>query len=399
MKQKGIIWGITIFFLTLTFSACLNFSSGDSAGGGSGQSEATAFLVNNETDLRRVGTETGSGNWTLSAYYKQTANITLTYEWIPIGIGSTKGVVTSDADAFKGTYDGGGFSISGLKISNPSSLEVGLFGKMVSTSTVKNVRLIGVDITGPVTSSGNEVGGIAGFMAKYGTVQNCGVSGSVKGNGNNTVGINYFYDVGGVVGQNLGIIENCYSTADVKKITYTNNANSGAYGGIAGGNGGTVRNCYSTGNISAFSDSWTGGIVGFNSGTVEYCYATGNISSGYYLVRIGGITGLSSDNTTVRYCVALDTSIIGGSNIGGQSPPAGRIISDSSSYSPTLSYNYAKSDMTVNGNTVNGTSGDVNGQGITSSQWDSASFWRDTVQFNTTVWSLADNRLPKLAWE
>ncbi|MCL2335965.1 MAG: hypothetical protein FWC60_00915, partial [Firmicutes bacterium] len=72
--------------------------------------QAYPFKVTTAADLQKVGTETTSGGWTLSAYYKQTTNIDLSgiANWTPIGSGLS----------FIGTYDGGGFTISNLKVSH-----------------------------------------------------------------------------------------------------------------------------------------------------------------------------------------------------------------------------------------------------------------------------------------
>jgi len=403
MKLKSLVGVISVLLMMLTFAACGNSASGDPTtpqGGENGLSEATAFLVNNEVSLRRVGTETGYGTWNLDAYYKQTADIALSYEWIPIGVGHTPGVVTSGADSFRGHYDGGGYTISGLRINYASGVDAGLFGQMVGGSTVKNVRLNNVNITGTGNTSACHVGAIAGSILNNCIVQNCYVSGSINYGASNYDNPLQSFSVGGIAGDSYSMIENCYSAVNVSK---SNNQVAWFHcGGIAGSNSGTVRNCYSTGNVS-ITEIYGGGIVGYNFGTVEYCYAKGNIScfanSGY----IGGITGYNfntaANNATVWHCTALNSAVTKtGSNPSG----AGRVIGYM--YSPiTLSNNYANSAMTVNGSAVLDASltptNDINGQGITSTDWNSASFWSDTVGFSSTAWSLANGRLPKLAWE
>ena len=137
--------------------------------------ENNPFLIFTEAQLRKVGTETGTG-WTLSAHYKLENNITLTGgAWTPIGAGSTP---------FRGTFDGGGYTITGITINNPTTNNQGMFG-YIEGGTVKNLGLINVSIAG-----NNSVGGLVGEIEGLDTIyiQNCFVTGSVTGNG--------FYEIG-----------------------------------------------------------------------------------------------------------------------------------------------------------------------------------------------------------
>jgi len=83
----------------------------------------------------------------------------------------------------------------------------------------------------------------------YGTVQNCSVTGSVTSTGN---------DTGGIVGYNFtpGIVQNCHFTGSV-----TSSAQS--TGGVSGNNTGTVVNSYATGSVT--SSGYSGGVVGHNN--------------------------------------------------------------------------------------------------------------------------------------
>ena len=81
----------------------------------------------------------------------------------------------------------------------------GLFGRIGSGGTVKNVVLEGVQITSD--NSLGSVGGVAGYS--YGNIEYCSVSGSVSVSG--------ISDVGGVVGYQVGgSITGCSSSATVK---------------------------------------------------------------------------------------------------------------------------------------------------------------------------------------
>ena len=211
-------------------------------------------------------------------------NIDLTgKDWTPIG--------TDYDNAYTGTFDGGGHTITGLTVTTNDQY-AGLFGYLGNFGkfgTVKNVVMDGIQIT--CNHRLGYAGGVAGYSR--GTIENCSVSGSVSG----TV------SVGGVVGaQRDGSITGCSSSATVKGTLNV--------GGVAGQTifGATLTACYATGNVIIEIDRTQnisgGGLVGFNDGiSLLSCYATGNVTStgsstGY--VHIGGFLG--NNYTTVTAC-------------------------------------------------------------------------------------------------
>ena len=236
-----------------------------------------------------------------------TGNITLTGEWTPIG---------TESQPYTGTFDGGNHTITGLKIDQSGTDNVGLIGRLGSGGKVQDVTLTEVNVTG-----GTYVGGIAGQTD--GTVENCSVNGTVTGQnqtggivgrnfstisgcsaegtvtGNTNVGgisglcvPNYDTGTGSLIGST---IEGCHSTAAVSGIS--------SVGGVVGnlGNGCSLMACYSTGNVTAtitYGHANVGGVVGINGqGTVTACYhATGEITSSVG-DRIGGIAGCNDQGT------------------------------------------------------------------------------------------------------
>ena len=209
-------------------------------------------------------------------------NIDLTGKgWTPIG--------TSFDNSYKGTFDGGGHTITGLTVTTNDQF-VGLFGYLNRAGTVKNVVMEGIQITSNhVLMSGN-TGGVVGYS--WGTIENCSVSGSVSGTD----------CVGGVVGsQKAGSIIGCSSSATVKGKHYV--------GGVAGEKWGTMTACYATGNvtleIASQKNNFGGGVVGLNGGSrVLACYATGNVTStgsSTGNVHIGGLFGDSYTTVTACY--------------------------------------------------------------------------------------------------
>ena len=209
-------------------------------------------------------------------------NIDLTgKDWTPIG--------TDYDNSYKGTFDGGGHTITGLTFTTNDKY-AGLFGWLNKAGTVKNVVMEGVQITSNQIYGGS-IGGVAGYS--WGTIENCSVSGSVSG----TV------YVGGVVGAQIdGSITGCSSSATVKGTTDV--------GGVAGqtNGGATLTACYATGNVIIEIDPVKnisgGGLVGMNGGNGLFaCYATGNVTSTGSSTGNVHIFGLLGDNyTTVTAC-------------------------------------------------------------------------------------------------
>ena len=207
-------------------------------------------------------------------------NIDLTgKDWTPIG--------TSFDNSYKGTFDGGGHTITGLTVTTNDQF-VGLFGYLNRAGMVKNVVMEGIQITS--NHMFGCTGGVVGYS--WGTIENCSVSGSVSGTD----------CVGGVVGsQKAGSIIGCSSSATVKGTHYV--------GGVAGEKWGTMTACYATGNVTLEIASQKnlsgGGVVGLNGGSrVLACYATGNVTStgsSTGNVHIGGLFGDSYTTVTACY--------------------------------------------------------------------------------------------------
>ena len=237
-----------------------------------------SYTVYNADGLLNVAELVNGGKTDINITLEK--NIDLTgKDWTPIG--------TDYDNSYKGTFDGGGHTITGLTFTTNDEY-AGLFGWLNRAGTVKNVVMEGVQITSNQIYGGS-IGGVVGYS--WGTIENCSVSGSVSG----TV------YVGGVVGAQIGgSITGCSSSATVKGTVDV--------GGVAGEKWGSMTACYATGNVTLEIDSPKnlsgGGLVGFNGGSsVLACYATGNVTStgsSTGNVHIGGFLG---DNyTTVTAC-------------------------------------------------------------------------------------------------
>ena len=272
----------------LTLEGC-TIGSWVDGGGESGTAEDLGYIYDSNTKTYTVYNANGLMNVAeLVNGGKTDINITLDKNidltgkaWTPIG--------TDYDNSYKGTFDGGGHTITGLTFTTNDEF-AGLFGWLNRAGTVKNVVMEGVQITSNQIYGGS-IGGVVG--SSWGTIENCSVSGNVSG----TV------YVGGVVGVQIGgSITGCSSSATVKGTVDV--------GGVAGqtNSSATLTACYATGNviieINPKKNIAGGSLVGMNAGiSLLACYATGNVTStgsstGY--VHIGGFLG--NNYTTVTAC-------------------------------------------------------------------------------------------------
>ena len=204
-------------------------------------------------------------------------DLTLTGEWTPIG---------TESQPYTGTFDGGNHTITGLKIDQSGTDNVGLIGRLGSGGKVQDVTLTEVNVTG-----GTYVGGIAGQTD--GTVENCSVNGTVTGQN----------QTGGIVGRNFSTISGCSAEG-----TVTGNTNVGGISGLCVPNydtgtgsliGSTIEGCHSTAAVSGISS--VGGVVGNlgNGCSLMACYSTGNVTATitYGHANVGGVVGINGQGT------------------------------------------------------------------------------------------------------
>lgn len=215
-------------------------------------------------------------------------------EWTPIGKNSSY--------AYKDTFDGGGYTISGLKIDSTDQYQA-LFG-YVKGGTIKNLA-----VAGSVTSSNKYTAGIVAYGSPV-TVKNCTNNVSVTAKKGYAAGVvAYAYTnsevmdctnngaiigcgdfVGGIVGTGGGIktISNCFNRGSV---TNEGTPSGFAYctGGIAGSvsSSSTVTRCGNTGVVTS-TIKRTGGVVGGAAGTISACFNTGTVTGIY---GVGGVAG------------------------------------------------------------------------------------------------------------
>ena len=211
---------------------------------------------------------------------------------------SLEGTDFAPIPTFGGSFDGGGHTISGLSLTQSLS-PAGLFGTLQPTAVVKNLT-----VQGTVTPGGDglSVGGIVG--ENHGMVEDCAFTGTVAGEIN----------TGGIAGMNYGTLRACRAEGSVTGDNRT--------GGIAGYNFGRIASCRSDASVNtesvdptinpknlrlnfnldfsqtanldaADAASDTGGIAGYSSGTITDCVNTGPVGYPHIGYNLGGIAGRS----------------------------------------------------------------------------------------------------------
>ncbi len=200
-----------------------------------------------------------------------------------------KGFAPISADGhFQGVLDGLGHTISDLTINRPTDDILGLFRNVSGSAVIRNLGLVGADITGQ-----NYVGMLAGKNGA--TIENVFAEGDVTGG-------DY---VGGLIGTSVGSIVNSYTEGSI--------VSSGIYsGGIVSSNDGTLSGVYSTADI--IGTEGTGGLVGINSGTIEDAFATGSVT-GSININVGGLVGRNHGSISNSFATGdVESS---GSGVGG----------------------------------------------------------------------------------
>ena len=218
-------------------------------------------------------------------------------EWTPIG--ETSGTGTN---AFAGTFDGQGHTISDLSITTlPSgAVRTGLFGTTYG-GVVKDFT-----IKGSITlSAGNKgdnsgIGGAIG-ATKYGTA----VSGVTSYVNISNTSANALVHVGGVVGE-------LYSST-AKQCLYFGSINlqnaSDSIGGVVGYiNNSEIGYCANLGTVkTATEGAYVGGVLGYLNneyGKVHNCYNYGSVKNGggnYCGAIIGWLRSGTASNLTDNY--------------------------------------------------------------------------------------------------
>ena len=228
----------------LTLEGCTigGWTDGD---GESGTAEDLGYNYDTTTKTYTVYNADGLLAWNEAVQSDLSLNCTLTEdinmtgkEWTPIG---------NSFQTYNGTFDGQGYSITGLNASS-------LFGGIGESATVKNLQLVDVELY-------ESSGGTAGIVTNnYGQVIACSVTGN----------INAFSTVGGIANANQGSITACWFAGTLRK-------------------------------------NESGGIVNYNFsiGSITACYWCANTDKGVYNNEGGTVEATKVDNSTVTWQTAV----------------------------------------------------------------------------------------------
>ena len=267
--------------------------------GGTGE-ENDPYQINTAAELAYFAKTVNNRNWYDGKYIILKNNINLNdKEWTPIGINS---------NFFRGNFDGGNHTVTGMRINNSSADYVGLFGECSRhniNSAIKNITVKNSDINGK-----RFVGAIVGRAEEI-NIENCR---SIA----NTINSEKY--VGGICGyfggSSGGKVSRCYNSSQVKGKT---NA-----GGIAGtGDRCIAEDCLNTGEITIIGKTYQstgGGIFGFfndyiASASITACVNLGKVSGGE---SFGGIVGSTDSKSTghISNCYYNMDAITGGFDAG-----------------------------------------------------------------------------------
>jgi len=295
------------------------------------------------------------------------------------------------SNVFRGNFEGLGNTISHLSISDASSPWVGLFAQ-TKHGVLSDLGVINANVKSTATS-GAMVGILAGFA--IGNIRNVYSTGKVAGGDNAFVGgligayetevhyghraiprlfhshsgaavvVGQAWDAGGLVGDNVGIIEDSYATGPVK------GGDDVFAGGLVGFNGGTINQSFATGTVTignmkdVYPPASAGGLVGYDYGAtggapVMNSYATGSVSGGQN-VNVGGLLGI------ILYGTTIESSYSTGSVTGGSGSFMGGLLGydDYSLGSNTLQSTYWDIDTSGITNLSQGAGNIANDPGIT----------------------------------
>ncbi len=300
----------------------------------------------------------------LSAFYKQTANISLSkyFSWNPIG---------DLAHPFRGNYDGNGYAISDLTCNEVSYS--GLFGCLNGASLTDIVITEAVISTSAINEGEeSDCGVLAAVIAGTtgSTITGCRAEGTLSA----------ILRGGGLIGNiQDGNTIISLSSADV---SVTIQSGSGLGGGFVATTIATISESKSTGNVSGGSGSTIGGFAGNAlSGAIANCYTTGNVtgtgdaSGGFLGTSEAGLitncyaTGAVSNNATAHFgfCALAEYNDFTGSFF----------------------------DVTTTGQTETPNAGAI---GYITATMKTPAIYSD-AEWDADVWLLENNQYPVLKWE
>ena len=270
------------------------------------RAQERTLKIQSPEDLLRLAEDCRLDSYSLGLTVKLTRDLDMT------------GVDFAGIPVFSGTFEGGGYRITGLNLTHAGS-HVGLFRYITADGLIRKLHVSGtVAPTGTreyvggiagenegrlencsfegTVAGGSYVGGLVGRQGLTGITENCKMSGSVQGT----------HFVGGLCGENAGVIRDSENTAAVNTLLEQNkvtlqditlNTLTGSesaatvtdIGGIAGIGTGVIRDCRNKGHVGYPQIGYNiGGIIGSTSGYLYNCINSGTVQG---RKEVGGIAG------------------------------------------------------------------------------------------------------------
>ena len=226
--------------------------------------------------------------------------------WIPIGEHN----VISATTPYTGTFNGNGHIISNLSFNDGLVEDWGVFGAIDDGALLTDVFIQNVNFA--TKSTQGSIGSLVGDM-KGGTVENCSGTGTLTSTHSDCV-------IGGLVGKQEG--GTIHSSSAMS--TMTGYQMGGLVGHIASGS--NLYNSFANALFHSSGSGYVGGLVGVNTGIVENCYAREQSDSSHgstfgYLaganqVTVSGTTTKGNLNYSYAPATPYTASGVGGNQTG-----------------------------------------------------------------------------------
>jgi len=253
-------------------SGCTGFAQGD----GSAQSP---YLVSSAASLTAVANCLATGN-----HFKQTADIDLG------GQGSPFVRIGSQANPFRGNYDGDNYEIQNLYFSGAGY--AGLFGSL-DGATVTQVKIK----NGAIESTNSFAGLLAGYITNS-TVSDIVLEGSVSSTS--------------LVGGLTGMTQSTRSFIDRIMADVTVTTTNGNAGGLIGQvefQSATVQDVFVKGSVNTNNGQMSGGVVGYGiSPIIRRAVSVATVTGAQN--HRGGLIGNMVNTSTLEDSFYLDTAVI-----------------------------------------------------------------------------------------
>jgi hypothetical protein len=321
--------------------------------------------------------------------------------WEPIGTYS---------DGFTGSFIGQGYEIRDLFINRPDQDYVGLFALVFwihpieNVGAIENVGVVSANVTGHsqvgalvgdnrgIVNNSYSTGGVTNGYTYIGGL--VGYSdGGVVSSSNSAGNVSGFRYVGGLVGgitgtQNVreGTVMNCYSTSCVTSYTRT----AGLVASIVAD--GNVTGCYFAGSVNG--TRWVAGLVAENcGGTVSNSYSTGNVTGRDYSGYVGGAVGVNLGGT-ISNCYSTST-------VNGKTPVGGLVGENSDGTVNSSVWDIQTSGQSASDGGIGKSTTEMKSIAtFTGAGWDIVAVAGIDITDPAYIWNIVDGRTyPFLSWQ